>query len=204
MYSSPLLHFRHKILQHRLQFYSIFFLTYIFFFFEVVVKIFDFWLLTVFWCSTSYIKNVTWKTLMEFFYFCSLIALSIAKIYFWPAKTRKKPKLLEMHTCLWPGAQMCFRQKWRLAIGYLLFYFIVLMVIVASVFDTEIFSSLFQVSDWSLLVVYIDVKACNWIPKVIWRRLVFFGVLYQNMPRIVDFISEWTEIWTRCSFNFLF
>ena len=43
-----LVHFRHKILQHRLisfwnelQFYSIFFLTYIFFFFEVVVKIFD-------------------------------------------------------------------------------------------------------------------------------------------------------------------
>ena len=192
-----------------------FFLTYIFFFFEVVVKIFD-----NFWEPDSPLSKLTVNSLLMFyfvhckkcdlknvngacFYFCSLIALSIPKIYFWPAKTRKNPKFLEMHTCLWPGAQRCFGQKWRkLATPSLLLHCIDGYSCLR--YWTEIFSSLFHVSDWSLLVVYSDVKACNWIPKLIWRRLVFFGVLYQNMPRIVDFISEWTEIWTRCSFNFHF
>ena len=32
---------------------------------------------------------------------------------FWPAKTRKTLEVFEMHTCLWPGAQICFRHKWR-------------------------------------------------------------------------------------------
>ena len=32
---------------------------------------------------------------------------------FWPAKTRKNLELFEMHTCLWPGAQIWFRHKWR-------------------------------------------------------------------------------------------
>ena len=50
---------------------------------------------------------------------------------FWLAKTRKKLELFALHTCLWPGAQMCFRQKWRKLVR-LLFNFIVLMGIVAS------------------------------------------------------------------------
>ena len=93
-------------------------------------------------------------------------------MYFWPAKTRKNPKLLEMFTCHWVGAQMWFRQKRRK---------LVTASLLLHCFDgysclrywNEIIFSLFQVSDWSLLVVHIDVNACNWIPKVIWRRLVF-------------------------------
>ena len=123
--------FRHKILQHRLQnfwndlqFYSIF-LWPTTFFLEVVVKNFDnFWepgspfskltvnCLLMFYflhCNNCDLKNVNGAC----FHTCSVIDLSIPKMCFWPAKTRKNPQLLEMHTCHWPGAQMWFRHKLR-------------------------------------------------------------------------------------------
>ena len=160
-------------------------MTYIFFFLEVVVKIFDNFLepystfskltvhcLLMFYfvhCNKCDLKNVNGAC----FYICSLIALRIAKIYFWPPKTRKNPKLLEMHTCLWPAAQMCFRQQWRkLATASLFLHCIDGYSCLR--YWNEIISSLFQVSDWSLLVVHIGVNACNWIPQVIWRQLVIF------------------------------
>ena len=106
------------------------------------------------------------------FYICSVIARSIPKMYFWPAKTRKNPKLLEMHTCLWPGAQMCFRQKWRkLATHSLLLHCIDGYSCLR--YWNEIFSRLFQVFRLKFARVHFDVNACNWVPKVIWRRLVF-------------------------------
>ena len=70
--------------------------------------------LTVFWCSTSntvincVLKDVNgacWRT-------CSLMALRVPHKCSWPAKTRKKLSFFEMHTCLWPGAQIWFRHKW--------------------------------------------------------------------------------------------
>ena len=120
-------------------------------------------------CKKCDLKNVNGAC----FYICSLIALSIPKMYFWPAKTRKNPKLLEMLTCHWVGAQIWFRQKRRK---------LVTASLLLHCFDgykclrywNETISSLFQVSDWSLLVVHIDVNAFNRIPRVIWRRLVFF------------------------------
>ena len=44
---------------------------------------------------------------------CSLVALRVPEMCFWPAKTRKNLELFEMHTYLWPGAQIVFRLKWR-------------------------------------------------------------------------------------------
>ena len=41
------------------------------------------------------------------------MALRAPEMYFWPAKTRKKIEYFEMHTCLWPGAQIWLRHKWR-------------------------------------------------------------------------------------------
>ena len=41
------------------------------------------------------------------------MALCVPEMCFWPAKTSKNRELFEMHTCLWPGAQMWFRHKWR-------------------------------------------------------------------------------------------
>ena len=49
----------------------------------------------------------------------------------------------------------------------LLFYFIVLMGIVASVVGMSFFSAVFQVLDCSFLVLHFDGNLCNWIPKVI-------------------------------------
>ena len=124
--------------------------------------------------------------------------LRIPKIYFWPAKTRKNPKLLGMHTCLWPGAQMCFRQKWRkLTTPSLLLLCIDGYSCLR--YWTEIFSSLFQVSDWSFFVVHFDVNTCNSIPKLIWRRLVIFWSISS------DYASyRWLHIWMDSNLNELF
>ena len=62
----------------------------------------------------------------------------------------------------------------------LLFYFIVLIGIVASVLLMS-FSALFQVLDWSFVVLHSDGNVCNWIPKVIWPRMDWFwGFLLEN------------------------
>ena len=124
--------FRHRILEHRLisfwndlQIYSIFLWLTTFFFLEVVIKVFDnFWepdslisklivnCLLMFhfvYCNICDLKNINGAC----FYTCSVLALSIPKMYFWPAKTRKNPKLPKMLTCHWIGAQMWFRHKWK-------------------------------------------------------------------------------------------
>ena len=41
------------------------------------------------------------------------MALCLPEMCFWPAKTRQNLEFFEMHTCLWPGAQIWFRHKWR-------------------------------------------------------------------------------------------
>ena len=56
----------------------------------------------------------------------------------------------------------------------LLFYFIALMGIVAFVIGMTFFSAVFQVSDWSFLVLHFDGNVCNWIPKVIWPSMDWF------------------------------
>ena len=63
----------------------------------------------------------------------------------------------------------------------LLFYFIVLIGLVASVIEMSFFSAVFQVLDWSFLVLHFDENVCKWIPKVIWPRTdCFWGFSLEN------------------------
>ena len=72
-------------------------------------------MLTVFWCSTSYtVIIVLWKMLMEpvnaparWRHCACLKRVSGLR------RLEKNRELVEMHTCLWPGAQIWFRHKWR-------------------------------------------------------------------------------------------
>ena len=81
------------------------------------------------------------------YYVRSLAALRVPGLCFWPARTRKNLELSELHTCLWPGAQIGFKLDWRKLVtasegngSQLLFYLIVLMGIVASVIGRSVFS----------------------------------------------------------------
>ena len=99
---------------------------------------------------------------------------------FWPAETRKNLEVFEMNTCLWPGAQICFKHKWRkLFTASLLLH----------CFDgysclryrKEFFSAAFQVLDWIFLVLLFDWNVCNWIPKDIGQRMDWFWVFRSKM-----------------------
>ena len=73
-----------------------------------------------------------------------MVVLPKREMCFWPAKTRKNRELFEMHTChdlvLKYGSDIN-EGNWL----KLLFYFIVLMGIVASVIGLSFFSAVFQV-----------------------------------------------------------
>ena len=95
------------------------------------------------------------------------MALSVPVMCFWPAKTGKNLELFEMHTCHWPGAQIWFRHKWRkLVTASLLLHCIDGYSCLR--YWIEFFSAVFQVLDWSFLVLHFYGNVCNWIPKVIW------------------------------------
>ena len=76
---------------------------------------FQSFVLTVFWCSTSYtVIIVFWMMLME---------PVDAPVCWWPCaclkcvsglrRLEKNLEFFEVHTCHWPGAQIWFGQKWR-------------------------------------------------------------------------------------------
>ena len=44
---------------------------------------------------------------------CLWVALHLPEMYFWPKMARKKLDFFEMHSCLWTGARVCFRHKWK-------------------------------------------------------------------------------------------
>ena len=92
---------------------------------------------------------------------------------FRPAKTRKNLELFEVHTCHWPGAQICFRHKWRkLFTASLLLHCIGWYSCFR--YWNEFFSTVFQVLDWSFLKLHFDGNVCDWFPKVIWPRMDWF------------------------------
>ena len=132
-------------------------------------------MLTAFWCTTSYIViYVLWKMLME------PVNAPVRK---WPCAClkcvsglRRLEKFLKFlrcihvfHLVLKNGSDMN-EGNWL----QLLFYFIVLMGIVASVIGMSFFSAVFQVLDRSFLVLHFDGNVCNCIPKVIWPRIGWF------------------------------
>ena len=111
------------------------------------------------YCNYSALKKVNgacWCT-------SSLLALRVPGMCFWPAKTRRNLELFELLTCHWPGAQIRYRQKRRkLITASLLLHCIGWYSCLRS--WNEFFSAVFQVLDWSFLVLHFDGRVCNWIP----------------------------------------
>ena len=160
-----------------MQLYFLSFFSSSLFFLEVVVNVFDyFWkpnslfssfVLTVFWCSTSYtVLIVLWKMLMQ----------PVNAPARWLPCARLKcissPRILEKTL----NFLICIH-VFDLVLKYgsdinegnwlqLPFYFIVLMGIVTAVIGIRFFSAVFHVLDWSFLLLYFDGNVCNWIPKV--------------------------------------
>ena len=130
------------------------------------------------------------------------MALRVLEVWFWPAKARKNLVLFEMHTCVWPGAQMWFRHKWR----KLVTAFLSLCIGGNSCLPhwNEFFSAVFQVLDWSFLVLHFDGNVCNWLPRVIWPRMTWFcGFLLENgFFRWLHMCIDWNlqDLLNCCSF----
>ena len=101
------------------------------------------------------------------------MALRVPEMCFWPGKTRKIHEFFDTHTCLWSGAQIRFRHKWRkLVTASLLLHCIDGYSYLR--YWNEFFSAVFQVLDWNFLVLYFDGNVCNGIPKVNWLRIDWF------------------------------
>ena len=126
------------------------------------------------------------------------LLVGVSEMCFWPAKTRKILENFEMHTCfdlvLKYGSD---KNEWNWL--QLLFHFIVLIGIDAPVIGMNFFSAVFQVLDWSFLVLHFDGNVCNWIPEVIWPRRDRVWGFRSKLASSVDFKSVWTEICKDCS-----
>ena len=125
-----------------------------FFFLEVVVKIFDYFrksnslfskfcvnCLLMFYfvyCNNCALKDVNGACYCT----CSLVALRVPEMCFWPAKTRKNfLRFIHVIDLVLKYGSDISEGNWL----QLLFYFIVLMGIVASVIGMGFFSAVFQV-----------------------------------------------------------
>ena len=184
-------------------------------FLEVVVKLFDY-----FWKPNSLFSKFCVNCLLIFYFvYCdscalkdvngacqctySLVALGVPEMCFWPAKTRKKLELFEMHTCHWPGAQIWLRHKWKKLVTAC---FLVDCVDWYSClrYWNEFFAAVFQVLDWSFLVLHSDETSAFGFQKCFDHEWIDFGVFCWEMASVVDFISVWTETCKNCStFSFL-
>ena len=164
---------------------------------ENQIVCFPSFVLTVFWCSTSYnVIFVLWKMLME--------RVNVPA-HRWPCAClkcvsglRRLKKFLNFLKCI-HVIDLVLKYGSDINEGnwlQLLFYFIVMIGIVASVIGMSFFSAVFQVLDWSFVVLHFYGNVCNWIPKVIWPRMDWFW----------DFFLEnvWSEICKKCSIVILF
>ena len=118
-------------------------------------------------------------------------------------RLEKNLELFEMHTCHWPGAQIWLRYKWgKLVTASLL----IDCIDWYSCFHywKEFSASVFQVLDWSFLVLHFDGNVCNWIPKMIRPRMDWFwGFLLGNgFLRRLHICMDWNlqELLNFCSF----
>ena len=125
------------------------------------------------------------------------MALCVPEMCFWPAKTRKLLEFFEMHTCLWPGARIWFRHKWKKLVTA---------------------SPLLHCIDWHSCFRYWNEFFLSCVSgfrlkfsriALWWKSLqldsrngherIDFGVFCSKMASFVDFISVWTEICKNCS-----
>ena len=139
-------------------------------------------LLTVFWCSTSYtVIIVLWKMLMEPVNaptrWCPCACLKCISGLRILEKTLNFLRCIHVLDLVLKDGSDIKEGNWL----QLLFYFFVLMGISSSVIGMSFFSAVFQVLDWSFLVLHFDGNVCNWIPKVIWTLMDWFwGLLLGN------------------------
>ena len=131
--------------------------------------------LTVFWFTTSYtVIFLLWKMLKE---------PVNAPAHRWRCAwmkyvsgMRRLEKILNFLRCIHvfdlvlKYGSGIYEENWL----QLLFYFIVMIGIVASVTGMIFFSTKFQVLDCSFLVLPFDGNVCNWIPEVICQRMDWF------------------------------
>ena len=117
-------------------------------------------------CALKYVNEASWCTF-------SLVALRVPELCFWPAKTRKNLEIFEMHTYLWPGAQIWFRHKRRKLVAASLLLHCIGGYSFLRYWNENI-SAVFHVLDWNFLVLHFDRNVCNWIPKVISPRMDWF------------------------------
>ena len=62
-----------------------------------------------------------------------------------------------------------------------------------------------QVLSWNYLVIYLYWNVCNWVPKLIRARRVWFRKFFWwTVLRFVVIMSAWTEVPKNCSIMFLF
>ena len=132
------------------------------------------------------------------------MALRVPEICFWPAKTRENLELFQMRTCLLPGAQILFWHNWRKLVTASL----LLLCTDGNKclrYGIEFFSAVFQVLEWSFLVLHFDGNVCNWFPKVIWQRMDWFwGFLLENgFFRWLHICVDWNLQELRICFSFL-
>ena len=183
------------------------------FFLEVVVKLFD-----DFWNPSSLFSKLCVNCLLVFYFVycnncalkdvigacyctCSLVALCVPELCFWPAKTRKTLNFLRCTHVIDPVLKYGSDKNegnWL----QLLFYFIVLMSIVASVIGMSFFSAMFQVLDWSFLVLT-ETFAIGF-QKWFGHKWIDFGVFCWKMASSVYLLSLWIEICKNCSIVILF
>ena len=87
-------------------------------------------------------------------------------------KTRKNLELFEMHSCHWPGAGIWLRHNRKLVTGSLSLHCIDGYKCFR--YWIEVLYAVFQVLDWSFLVLHSDGTVCNWISKAIWPWMDWF------------------------------
>ena len=139
---------------------------------------------TVFWNSTSYtVIIVFWMNdvIGACYCTCSLVALRVPEVCFWPAKTRKNlnfSRCIHVFDLVLEYCSDLNERNWQ----QLLFYFIVLMASCLG-YWIGFLSSVFWVSDWRFLVLHFRGNVCKWIPNMIWSQMdwfLFFLLLYAS------------------------
>ena len=122
---------------------------------------------------------------------------------FWPAKTRKSLNFLRciyvIDLVLKYGSDIN-EGKWL----QLLFYFIVLMGIVASVIGMRFFQLCFRFQiEFFAYCTFTETFAIGF-QKLFDHEWIDFGVFCWKMVSFVGFISVWSEICKKCSIVILF
>ena len=95
-----------------------------------------------------------------------------------------------MQICHSLGAQRWFRHKTKKPVTASLLLHCI-DGCCCSGYENELCDAVFQVSDWSFLVLNSNGNVCHWIPKVIWPRMDRFWVSCSKMAPFLFFVQKW-------------